>query len=298
MVLRLLAERLSGEDDIQAAPVRVRRLRENGDPRVLRHERGQGHAAEPRLVGLQDRRTAGERCGGDEDDQENAASGASSLAPPRREAPLLGAIAADLHFAPPPAVVLAAIIEQPAASVAAAFPDAVKIAFREQPDRRERDRTQRRLDRRSAHAPRPAARQDARRELRLGDTSRVKSGKAGERRFGRLGATPERRADIVDRRREARSPAPGDPRRDPRARPRASAASRPLRRATPSRASAIRRRSQPRESGSDARESRGRIWCWRSRARDRRRSGQRASARGEVGRYNRHLCLYKLWHAG
>ena len=189
---------------------------------------------------------------------------ASSLASPRREAPLLGAIAADLHFAPPPAVVLAAIIEQPAAGVAAAFSDAVKIAFGEQPDRRERDRTQRRLDRRSAHAPLPAARRNARRELGLGDTSRMKSGEAGERRLGRLGATPERHADIVDRRREARSPAPGDRRRDPRARPRASAASRPPRRATPSRASAIRRRSRPRENGSDARESRGRIRCWRS----------------------------------
>jgi hypothetical protein len=126
--------------------------------------------------------------------------GASSLAPPRREASLLGAIAADFHFAPPSPIVLAAIIEQPAARVTPAFSDAVKIAFGKQADRRERNRTQRRLDRRSAHTPRPAARQGVGHEFGLGDTSRVKSGETGEGRFGRLGVAPERRADIVDRR--------------------------------------------------------------------------------------------------
>ena len=72
MTLGLFASRLSGEDDIQTAPIRVGRLRENCDPRLLRHERRQGHAAKPRLVRLQDRRTAGERSGGHKKDQENA----------------------------------------------------------------------------------------------------------------------------------------------------------------------------------------------------------------------------------
>ena len=283
MVLRLLAQRLSGEGDAQAAPVRVRRLRQNGDPRLLRHERRQGHAAKPRLVCLQGRRAAGERRGGHENDQANGQATRSSLAPPRREAPLLGAIAADFHFAPPPPVVLAAIIEQPAAGVTAAFSDAVKIAFGEQPDRRERDRTERRLDRRSAHAPEPAARRSAGRKLGLGDTSRMKSGKTGERRLRAAWRDARAPRRYRGSRREARSPAPGDRRRDPRARPRASAASRPLRRATPSRAAATRRRSRPRGSGSDARESRGRIRCWRNRARDRRRSGP-ASRREREGR--------------
>ena len=155
---RLLAGRLSAEGDAQPAPVRVRRLRKNGDPCVLRHERRERHPAEPRLVRLQDRRTAGEHCGGHKERSGERPGDDSSPAPPRREAPLLGAIAADFHFAPPPTVVLAAIIEQPAAGVAAAFSDAVKIAFSEEPDRGKRDWTQRGLDRGGAHAPRPAAR--------------------------------------------------------------------------------------------------------------------------------------------
>ena len=284
MVLRLFASRLSGEGDVQTAPVRVGRLRQNGDPRLWRHERRQGHAAKPRLVRLQDRRAAGERCGGHENDQENGQAAASSLAPPRREAPLLGAIAADLHFAPPPAVVLAAIIEQPAAGVAAAFSDAVKIAFCEQPDRRERDRTR--------APPRPAKRA---RSTASGTTRRPAQARPWRQiaREERTGWRAPLRAAWRDARaprryrgspREARSPAPGDRRQDPRARPRASAASRPLRRAMPSRAAAIRRRSRPRGSGSDARESRGRIRCWRSRARDRRRSaGANQRARGRSG---------------
>ena len=56
-----LAGRPRGEGDAQAAPVGVGLLSENGDPRVLRHERRQRHAAEPRLVGLERRRAAGER---------------------------------------------------------------------------------------------------------------------------------------------------------------------------------------------------------------------------------------------
>src|ERR1700690_1593385 len=72
MTLWLFARRLSGKDDVQTASIRVGRLAENGDPRVLRNQCGERHAAKPRLVSLQDRRTAGERCAGDEKDQENA----------------------------------------------------------------------------------------------------------------------------------------------------------------------------------------------------------------------------------
>ena len=75
----------------------------------------------------------------------------------------------------------------------------MKIALGEQADRRERDRTQRGFDGGSAHAPEPAARQRAGRKLRFSDTSRVKSGKTGERRLGRLGATPKRSANALDR---------------------------------------------------------------------------------------------------
>ena len=83
--------------------------------------------------------------------------------------------------------------------MATAFPDALEIAFREQPDGRECDRTQRGFDGRQAQAPQPAVRGDARRKLGLGDKSRVKGRQTGERRFVWPGAMPERGANIVDR---------------------------------------------------------------------------------------------------
>ena len=80
-----------------------------------------------------------------------------------------------------------------------AFSDAVKIAFREQVNARERDRTQGGFDRRSPNAPEPPTRHDSGRKLGRGDKSRMESGKTGERGLRRLGATPERRANIVYR---------------------------------------------------------------------------------------------------
>ncbi len=71
MGLRLLAGRLGAKGDVQPTAIRVRRLRQNGDPCLLRHQDGQGHAAKPRLVGLQDGRTAAEHCGPHENDQAN-----------------------------------------------------------------------------------------------------------------------------------------------------------------------------------------------------------------------------------
>src|SRR5208282_5891764 len=104
---------------------------------------------------------------------------------PRREAPLFRAIAADLHFAPTTAVVLAPVIEQPTASVAAAFPNAMKISHSEQRHRRERDRTKGRFDRRGADAPTPPARCNAWRQRRPSDKSRLQSRKTGERSLRR-----------------------------------------------------------------------------------------------------------------
>ena len=78
MISRLFAGRLRGEGDAQAAPVRVGLLRQNGDPRLLRHERRQRHAAEPRLVGLQRRRAAGEHCRGHKNDQAKGQAAAQS----------------------------------------------------------------------------------------------------------------------------------------------------------------------------------------------------------------------------
>ena len=69
MIPRFGAGRLGAERDAQAAPVSVRSLRQNGDPRVRRHERRQRHAAKSGLVRLQRRRAAGENDSGDENDE-------------------------------------------------------------------------------------------------------------------------------------------------------------------------------------------------------------------------------------
>ena len=54
MVLRRFAWRLGGEGDAETAPVGVGLLGQDGDPGRW-HERRQGHATEPRLVGLKRR---------------------------------------------------------------------------------------------------------------------------------------------------------------------------------------------------------------------------------------------------
>ena len=242
MIARVFAGRLGGEGDLQAAPVRVGLLREDADPRLLRHQRRQRHAAEPRLVRLQRGRAAGEGRSGGGKDGEYGQAAAQSPRLRACKAPLLGAIAADLHFAPAAAVVLAAIIEQPAASMSAAFPDAMKIAFGEERHRRERDRAERRFDRRRRDAPTPAAGEDARRKLGLGDASRVKAPKeprAPPRRASRHGRAP-RRCRVSPR--AGRAPARAGQRPDPRASKPRPRASRPLPPAAPWRARAIARR--------------------------------------------------------
>ncbi len=71
-----LAGRFRGKSDVEAAAVGVGALAEHRDHGALGHERGQGHAAEPRLIGLDLARAAGEGAGGEESqgdpDQDNA----------------------------------------------------------------------------------------------------------------------------------------------------------------------------------------------------------------------------------
>ena len=91
--------------------------------------------------------------------------------------------------------------------MSAAFPDAMKIALGEEPHRRERNRAERRLDRFGAHAPTPAAGEDARRELGLGDASRVKgrkSSRAQPRRASRRRPRAAPMSCIASRRPSAR----------------------------------------------------------------------------------------------
>jgi hypothetical protein len=126
----------------------------------------------------------------------------------------------------------------------------------------------------------------------------VKSGKTGERRFGRLGAMSERRANIVDRLAK----------RD-RLRQEIRRKIRVLGHTRPQPVGLFDgqcfRVPQPLDDVPDRAE----VVLMRGKAAagfgvgkvERQIVGdqvQRASARGEVGRCNRHLRLYKLWHAG
>ena len=83
--LRVLAGRLGEEGDGKAPAIRVRPLRLDGDPRVFRHQGGQSHAAQPGLICLQRRRTAGEP----ERREENPQARKSSSRSPMRQVAVL-----------------------------------------------------------------------------------------------------------------------------------------------------------------------------------------------------------------